>query len=546
MTTRKNLIDRESNTSKVKNRHLKYSFIMLCLRYFLIYSILLAAVYFFFSFYTSFKLNHAFISIKDIVVYHKQLETDSFADLPSRVTKNCSFVVFNRSGQQLYSSSREIGEKISFDLTDFILDYADGSWYSVSENITSDGQKTYIVMLKNHDSSGNEVVLSFCLLDENYHITRGNLFSGKGQLTENQFNVVKGSFSREQIIQKYSYQTTDGEERILISVCPQMSNDEYARMIEHTQKIWYFAIPVVLAVIMIETLLFAKKIKKSIVHINTAIHSYQSKDKFEVDQSKIPYEFLSIVDNFNDLLGWMNDLQHEKENMYKENRQMIADISHDLKTPLTVIRGYAKALSEGRIPEEKKRKYLDIIYEKSMLSADLIDSLFDCVKMEHPNFKLDLEEVDLCEYVKEVLAERYNEIEENGFDIDVQIPEETIPLSIDKNLFKRLLGNLLNNSLQYNPPGTTIFVSLKQDKKDVVITIADNGTGISPELADDIFKPFVTSNNARSSGKGTGLGLTITKKIVELHGGSISLCQDHSNSHLKTVFIIKLPKHNPC
>lgn len=168
------------------------------------------------------------------------------------------------------------------------------------------------------------------------------------------------------------------------------------------------------------------------------------------------------------------------------------------------------------------------------------------VKMEHPNFKLDLEEVDLCEYVKEVLAERYNEIEENGFDIDVQIPEETIPLSIDKNLFKRLLGNLLNNSLQYNPPGTTIFVSLKQDKKDVVITIADNGTGISPELADDIFKPFVTSNNARSSGKGTGLGLTITKKIVELHGGSISLCQDHSNSHLKTVFIIKQPKHNPC
>ena len=86
-----------------------------------------------------------------------------------------------------------------------------------------------------------------------------------------------------------------------------MSNDEYARMIEHTQKIWYFAIPVVLAVIMIEALLFAKKIKKSILHINTAIHSYQSKDKFEVDQSKIPYEFLSIVDNFNDLLGWMNE-----------------------------------------------------------------------------------------------------------------------------------------------------------------------------------------------------------------------------------------------
>ncbi len=542
MTTKKNKAGRDRHQQNGKNNHPKYSFIMLCLRHFLTYSLLLAAIYVCFSIYTNSILNQAFISIDDIVMYQQQLKTDSFADIPASVTQNCAFVVFDSEGRQLYSSSRDLGDKISFGLTDFILDYTNEIWYSVSENINSDGQKVYIVMLKNYDDLGNEVVSSFCMLDEDYRITQGNLFSGKGQLTESQFNVVKGSFSRNQVIQKYTYQTSDSEERILISVCPIINNDEYDRYMDDIQTIWYFALPVILALIMIEALLFARKIKQSINQINGAIQAYQSKDKFEVDQSKIPYEFLSIVDNFNHLLEWMNDLQREKEKMYQENRQMIADISHDLKTPLTVILGYSKALSEGRIPKEKQKKYLDTIYEKSILSADLIDSLFDCVKMEHPSFKLALKEVDLCEYIKEVLAERYSEIEESGFDIDVDIPEQKIPLFIDVKLFKRLLENLISNSLRHNPKGTTIYVSIKEDRRNVVITVADNGKGIPPELADQIFKPFVTSNHARSSGKGTGLGLTITKKIAELHGGSIQLCKSVSNAKFKTEFTIKLPK----
>lgn len=300
--------------------------------------------------------------------------------------------------------------------------------------------------------------------------------------------------------------------------------------------------PVVIAVILLQAWLFATRIKKSIARINDAIGAYQSNEKFEVDKKKIPCEFLSIVDNFSNLLGWLNSLQSEKDKIYMESRQVIADISHDLKTPLTVIQGYSKALNEGRVPEEKKEKYLETIYDKSVLSANLIDSLFDCVKMEHPDYKINPVTVDLSEQIKEILAEKYNEIEENGFDIDVDIPERRIEFAVDKKLFERLFENLLGNSLQYNPAGTTIFIKLREEKDSLVLTVADNGTGIPQELRENIFKPFVTSNNARSSGKGTGLGLAITKRIVELHGGSISLKDCGENSKHKTEFEIRFPR----
>lgn len=512
---------------------------MLCVRYFVLYSVILAFIYACFSYYTGDKLNSAFISIEDIIENGEQLQSDDFAGIPSKITKNCSFIVFDAEGKCLYSSSKEIGEEITFDLVNYINDYSDSSWYSVSENVNSDDEKIYIIMHKNYDDWGNEVVVSSCILDENYNIIRGDLFSDKKHITEKELHILQGSDNQSSVTQKYEYETYDGEKRILVSICPVMTDEEYYRIMEKSDRIWGLAVPLVFAVILIQAALFANKIKKSISHINRAIESYQDNEKFEVDKSKIPFEFHSIVDNFNSLLGWLNNLQKEKDDIYRENRQMIADISHDLKTPLTVIQGYSKALNQGIVPEDKKEKYLETIFDKSVLSTDLIDSLFDCVKMEHPDYKLNLTEVDLSEYIKEILAEKYNEIEESGFDIDVDIPERRIPCNIDKKLFRRMIENLLGNSLQYNPKGTTIYIVLKEDKSDIVLTVADDGVGIPAELQESIFKPFVTSNNARSSGKGTGLGLAIAKKIAELHKGTISLRKKMSNPSYKTEFEIR-------
>ena len=526
-----------------KKINIKSSFVLLCVGYFILYSLTLALVYFCFSYYTGTKLNNAFVSMDTIVQYEDKLETDSFAELPARITKNCSVIVFDDEGKTLYASNKKIGEEINFASTKYITDFMSGSWYSVLENVNQNGDKVYIIMLKCYDDMGNEVVLSSCLLDSDYNIIKGKLFGDKKKLTENEFNIIRGTYTQNQIAEKYEYETADGEKRILVAVSPQVSDEEYYTIMEKTERVWIFAVPVVLALIIIQAFLFARSIKKSISYINTAIEGYQDSEKFEVKKEKIPKEFLSIVDNFNDLLGWLNNLQKEKEKIYKDSQQIIADISHDLKTPLTVIQGYSNALIEGRVPEGKKEKYLETICEKSELSTQLIDSLFDCVKMDHPDYKVNLKEVDLSEYTKEILAEKYNEIEESGFDVDIDIPERKIPFSVDEKLFNRLLENLLGNSLKYNPAGTTIFVSLREEKDEIVLTVADNGVGIPTDLQENIFQPFVTSNNARSSGKGTGLGLTISKKIVELHGGSIVLCTPPSNPSYKTEFVMRFPKN---
>lgn len=511
--------------------------------YFVLYSLTLAVVYFCFSYYSGAKLNNAFISIDNIVQYEEQLKSDSFAEIPSRITKNCSIIVFDADGKTLYASSKDIGEKINFASTKYINDYMSENWYSVSENVNQNGDKIYIIMLKCYDDMGNEVVLSSSLLDSDYNVISGKLFGDKKKLNKSEFDIIKGSYTQNQVVEKYEYETYDGEKRILVAVSPIISDEEYYSIMERTQRVWFFAVPLVLALIIGQAFLFAKSVKKSISHINTAIEGYHDNEKFEVDKTKIPKEFLSIVDNFNNLLSWLSNLQKEKEKIYKDSQQIIADISHDLKTPLTVIQGYSKALIEGRVPEGKEEKYLETICEKSELSTQLIDSLFDCVKMDHPDYKVNLKEVDLSEYIKEILAEKYNEIEESGFDIDVDIPERKIPFAVDEKLFNRLLENLLGNSLKYNPKGTTIFISLCEEKDGIVLTVADNGVGIPKELEDTIFQPFVTSNNARSSGKGTGLGLTISKKIVELHGGTIKLCVPPNNPAYKTEFEIRFSKN---
>ncbi|HIX89540.1 MAG TPA: ATP-binding protein, partial [Candidatus Agathobaculum pullicola] len=108
-------------------------------------------------------------------------------------------------------------------------------------------------------------------------------------------------------------------------------------------------------------------------------------------------------------------------------------------------------------------------------------------------------------------------------------------------LLRRLLENLTSNALQYNPAGTTLFFGLTDTPDAVRLTVADSGVGIPPELADTLFEPFVTGNQARTSGGGTGLGMAIAKKVAELHGGSIRLVHPpHNGWH--TEFELTLPK----
>ena len=202
---------------------------------------------------------------------------------------------------------------------------------------------------------------------------------------------------------------------------------------------------------------------------------------------------------------------------------MLADISHDIKTPVTVIDGYAQALESGLVPEKDVTKYLREIKKKSEILSELVNSFYEYSRLDHPGFKLDKEKSDLAEYFRAYLAEKYEELELNGFDVDIDIPEKIIKADFDAFQLKRVFENIINNAVKHNNSGCTIMASMTVEGKDFTLTLGDNGSGIPAELRDKIFDPFVVGEEARVSGRGTGLGLSIAQKIVEAHGWKIKL-----------------------
>ena len=224
----------------------------------------------------------------------------------------------------------------------------------------------------------------------------------------------------------------------------------------------------------------------------------------------------------------MNELlQMEKEQKEAYDRQrnlLLSDIAHDIKTPITTVIGYTKALSDNMVrEEEKKKEYLQAIHTKSMRIDELITLLFEYVKLDSDGFVLHKEKTDLGELIRENIALLYSDFEEKGMEVKIDIPEGEFPCEVDKVQISRAVTNILTNSVKYNDRGTKVFISLNEQYQ---LRIADNGIVIDDELAEHIFEPFTRGDKARSTRGGSGLGLSISAKIIRMHGGDIQLeCQ---------------------
>ena len=233
--------------------------------------------------------------------------------------------------------------------------------------------------------------------------------------------------------------------------------------------------------------------------------------------------------------------EEELRAQYERARNlMLSDIAHDLRTPITTIGGYAKALNDGLvISDEKRTEYLEAIQNKADRMSDLITLLFDYVRLDSENFSLHIEKTDISEFLREMAAFLYADVEEKQMEFEIEIPEEVIELSIDRLQFSRVINNLINNALKHNEAGTTIFLKLKPEKEKLQIIVKDNGKMIAPLIAEHIFEPFVVADASRDSNGGSGLGLSIAKKIVEMHGWTIELLQDFERKEKSFVINIR-------
>ncbi|MDR7075864.1 signal transduction histidine kinase [Neobacillus niacini] len=230
----------------------------------------------------------------------------------------------------------------------------------------------------------------------------------------------------------------------------------------------------------------------------------------------------------------------EKEQLEESKKRMLADLSHDLKTPMTTIQGYSKALYEGIVEdEEQTKRYLNYIYNKSIRVTALIDELFIFSKLDNPDSQINKQEKDLCEFLREVIVEYYELFAGKEMELDIHIPAKQIVYRFDQKLLYRAISNLLENTIKYNPEQTMVFISLKESMEHITMEIGDDGTGISEDIAQTLFEPFVRGDKNRVNDSGSGLGLAITKKIIEKHDGKVYV--DTKPSRGKTNFIVELP-----
>ena len=240
------------------------------------------------------------------------------------------------------------------------------------------------------------------------------------------------------------------------------------------------------------------------------------------------------------------EAEQQQKKAEAEKQKMLADISHDLKTPITVIQGYAEAVNDGLVPEEEKKRYLRTICQKAAALTGLIEAFHTYSKLEHPEFRLNTSWQDLCEVLREQLAAKYDEVELAGFSLEAEIPETPLYAQLDVLQFQRAIENVLVNSLRHNVPGTRLLAVLTPPVKEgsfAQILLADSGCGIPAEIAPHIFEPFAIGDDARSSGHGSGLGLAISKKIMEAHGGTITLLP--AQGEWKTRFLLCVPVEAP-
>lgn len=230
-------------------------------------------------------------------------------------------------------------------------------------------------------------------------------------------------------------------------------------------------------------------------------------------------------------------MEEEKEQQLaydKERNLLLSDIAHDIKTPITTLCSYSKALSDDLVQGEKRQEYLDAIYNKSMRMNELITLLFEYVKMDSTGFELHREGCDLGELLRECTAALYADFEDSEIELRVEIPETPTTYNADKIQMIRAVTNLLTNALRYGREGGKVLVRLAE----YTITVADDGTEIDEELAEHIFEPFSRGDKARSTNGGSGLGLSIAAKIVKMHGGKLQLDRDYGHGYTKAFCII--------
>ncbi|WP_068614139.1 sensor histidine kinase [Paenibacillus tuaregi] len=248
-----------------------------------------------------------------------------------------------------------------------------------------------------------------------------------------------------------------------------------------------------------------------------------------------------LLNDMNRLINDTYQVSITQRKLEQSMRKMLSNISHDLKTPLTVVLGSIETvIQDERLTDAERDKLLRKVHGKAEEVLELINKFFDLAKLESGDKQLPLSPVNVGELCRRSILSFYDLIVTEGMEVSLKIPENPVVALANEEALNRVMNNLISNAIRYGNEGKIIGLNVEALESEIVIEVWDRGRGIKESDQDKVFERMYTLDDSRNkSYEGSGLGLTITKRLVEQLEGSISL---RSRPYKRTVFSIRIPR----
>ena len=248
------------------------------------------------------------------------------------------------------------------------------------------------------------------------------------------------------------------------------------------------------------------------------------------------------------LSATFNGMSERLKKMESGRREFVANVSHELRSPITSIKGFAEGMAEGVIPEEEHPKYLRLVAEESNRLSRLVGDLLQLSRLEREDATLKKSEFDINEMLRRALIRRMNDLEEKQIDVDCDFREDPCPVYADSERIEQVVINLLDNAVKFTGEKGRIVLTTEAEGQRTAVTVWDDGPAVPEEDREKVFDRFFTSDRAHTSGKGTGLGLSICQRIMEMHGSPLQLLRPETGTAFR--FLLdrpegKAPGENP-
>lgn len=294
--------------------------------------------------------------------------------------------------------------------------------------------------------------------------------------------------------------------------------------------IWAEICILIVILLSISSLIYVKYIKP-LEALEKNIRNYKAGSRAEITDREDEIGRLQ-----NSFVGLSEMIDDEKE---KQSR-IIASISHDIKTPLTSVMGYAERMKRGTLSEERTARYVDTIYKKAVAIRDLVNEFDDYIS-SNQRLHYSPSEVDVMELINSLREEYTDELSAAGVEFTAVCTCENVALTIDKNQMRRVFGNLIANAVKHMHGETRKINVLCEEVDDgqyefVRISVSDTGKGVEESMLETIFEPLFTTDEGRSV---AGLGLAICKEVIECHGGTIK-AENNSDRGLTVLFTLPI------